>query len=596
MKTPQNGFISYLNSLHNVTANGANALAESQALSPYFSELYEPFLIVEQLVYLLQDASERVVVLTGHAGDGKSTVALDVLKRLRGLDLKEPLDKPLAELEEIPESHVCIVKDMSELSAENRNTWLKQAFNDQGSWLIVSNTGPLLQSILSYAENHGEAVQGLESNLLEVLDTPLDDTLSTEHTLKGLGKDLVIVNLTLLDNVSLGSKLLTKLVNHSAWSACNNCSVSEACPIKLNRNALKESVDIVEERIRWIYKRVNAYEQRLTLRQMVAQIAFGITGGMSCEEANEIVESSTAQAQDKGSEGLERIIFSEGFFGYQGGKPSVNAQNLHAVSLLQREPFGASVSVAYDKALTQSNLMGWATIPKSLEYLVTHWRNRAVSSEAVRWRFALRRLAYIFGNVEETASAKAYGFLDHFVRSPSLRELDGWQLAGKLTLGRRDTKLLKNTCLQVLLEVYSGFSSGQFRSQDNLYITLRRPDRAVVQPTQLVIRTISFKEFFLEFDPVKRILILQHQSGANLPLTLPLLDYIRQRGVGELGSALSPIHRAQLDWFQSELLRATENQRRSEDEIELLRAGISGEVQIHRFLMDKENGVLESDE
>ena len=39
-KDHQNGFIGYLNSLHNLSADGSNALAESQALSPYFNDLY----------------------------------------------------------------------------------------------------------------------------------------------------------------------------------------------------------------------------------------------------------------------------------------------------------------------------------------------------------------------------------------------------------------------------------------------------------------------------------------------------------------------------------------------------------------------------
>lgn len=80
MEIQQNGFIAYLNSLHNLGASGANALAESQALSSYFGDLYEPFPLIDRLVEVLTDNAQRVVVLTGHAGDGKSTVALDVLK------------------------------------------------------------------------------------------------------------------------------------------------------------------------------------------------------------------------------------------------------------------------------------------------------------------------------------------------------------------------------------------------------------------------------------------------------------------------------------------------------------------------------------
>jgi hypothetical protein len=72
-----------------------------------------------------------------------------------------------------------------------------------------------------------------------------------------------------------------------------------------------------------------------------------------------------------------------------------------------------------------------------------------------------------------------------------------------------------------------------------------------------------------------------------------LLDYIRRRAAGELGNALSPIHQGQLDWFRSELLEVTADRRNRQDEIELLRAGINGEVHLHRFLLDKEKNRLE---
>ncbi len=63
MEIMQNKFIAYLNSLHNLKASGAKAPAESQALGPYFGELYEPFPLVDRLVEALTDKVKRVVVL-----------------------------------------------------------------------------------------------------------------------------------------------------------------------------------------------------------------------------------------------------------------------------------------------------------------------------------------------------------------------------------------------------------------------------------------------------------------------------------------------------------------------------------------------------
>ena len=596
VKIRQNGFIAYLNSLHNLEASGSNALAESQALNPYFGELYTPFPLIEKLAQILTDGVPRVVILTGHAGDGKSTVALDVFKTLRGYPQTAPLGQPMNIREDTvtPSGRVSIVKDMSELSAEFRKQWLRQAFKEGGSWLIISNTGPLLSSLTDYAGT--ESIDpGIESIILDRLDRPLDNAHLGTHTLDGFGKELVILNLTRWNNLELVDGILTRLVNHSGWGQCAACSVESACPLMLNRKALRDSGSVVGERVRWIYQRLSAYEQRLTLRQIVAQLSLGLTGGMSCGEARQRVETSSAEGSDRGSIGLEQILFSECFFGYRGGKPWPAAEGLHAVELVRRATFGAPVGVDYERRLQNEAGIGWAKLPPSLNWLGNRWRHRAAESAGVNWRFALRRMVYMFGAVAPGRDDSAIVFLDTFIQSPSLRELDRWQVAGKLTVTHAQVNRLLASCLRVLLEVFSGFNPRQFKqSHSALYLTLRRPDRAVVQPTQLVIETLQFQDFDLRFDPVRGLLVLSYDKGrAELALTLPLLDYIRRRDAGELGNALAPIHQGQLDWFRAELLRVTTDSRKEPDDIVLLRAGIDGEVHVHRFLLDRDKNVLE---
>lgn len=596
MEVNKNEFIGYLNSLHNIGASGANALAESQALNSYFGEIYEPFPLIDRLVEALTDEVPRVVVLTGHAGDGKSTIALDVLKKLRNLPVLEPLNKPLSEREDIDgqNGRITIIKDMSELSVAHRQEWLEQAFSETGSWLIVSNTGPLLHSLAGYAEVK-ELGKNIESLILERLDQSLTDGGLDKHSLNVFGKELMILNLTRLDNVRIGARILTKFVKHTAWDACEGCSIESTCPLQLNRKALHEAGDVVEERVRLIYQRLTAYEQRLTLRQIVAQLAFGLTGSMTCEEAHQLVGHSSAEGSDRGSVGLERILFSEGFFGYRAGKKWPEAQDLKAIALVCRETFGGPIGVDFEQLISSDAGMGWAVLPASLDWLGSHWRRRAAESAGVRWRFALRRMTYLFGSVLQDKRQVEDIFLNAFLQSPSLREFDHWQEEGTLTLSRTDSKRLHLSCLKVLLEVFSGFSASQFHSRhEMLYLTLRRPDLAVMQPTQLVIDSLAFREFDLKYDPARCVPILDFDGGkAELVLSLPLLDYIRRRDAGELGNSLSPIHQAQLDWFRAKLLEVTENGRRHEDEIELLRAGVDGEVHLHRFYLDQNVNFLE---
>ena len=83
---------------------------------------------------------------------------------------------------------------------------------------------------------------------------------------------------------------------------------------------------------------------------------------------------------------------------------------------------------------------------------------------------------------------------------------------------------------------------------------------------------------------------LEYLSGrAVLPLSLPLLDYIRQRSLGELGSSLSPIYQSQLDAFHGALIR--EGQSTSyDDEINLLQTGVDGQLTLRKFFLSETNG------
>lgn len=579
-----NLYINYINSLHNISANGANALAESQALSDFFLEIYEPFPIVQHVAELLADES-RVVILTGHAGDGKSTVAIDILKQLSGLSPEEKLTSPLKEREKI--AHVNIIKDMSELSKAQRKQWLTEAFYESGSWLIVSNTGPLLDSLFDYAD--GNNLQ-IESEVLEALNQPLVTETTAAHRIKGFDKELVIINLTRLDNVKLGSKLVTKLTQHSGWEACSGCEATLSCPIKKNRDVLRESMATVEERIRWIYTRLTAYEHRLTLRQILAHIAYSITGGKGCESVKTTLISDGTLCEE-----LQDILFSETFFGLRAGKHCHDAENLHAVSILKKGNYGAPVGVDFERQLLTSEGMEWAELSDVLSEVKAVWADRAKEMSAIRWRFALRRMYFMFGQIAPNSEQQANLYLNSFLDSYGVRLFDQWKAYGALNLRKSDRKKLKEVCLNVLLELFTGFSAYQYSSSGRLYMTLRRKDQNVVQPTQLVVDELSFRKFDVSYDSISCLPVLTFENDSvEMPLSLPLFDYIQARNRGELGSSLSPIYQSQIDRFQSELLRVTqEGREEDDDELCIIKAGINGDVTIHRFLLDSEQGVLE---
>ena len=595
-------FISYLNSLHNFNANGSNALAESQALNKYFPDLYVPFPIIDSIVDVLKNHEPCVVMLTGHAGDGKSTIALDVLKKLRGLSNTQPLNHALKEVEEVEviNKKVFVVKDMSELSAQQRLERLNQAILGTSSSLVVSNTGPLLDSLAQLATAK-QIDRAIENDILDKLDLAYEadaDLKSHElsQSVQDFGKKIIILNLTRLDNVNLGVKVLEKIVSHPAWQECDACVAKYNCPIRANKRALADAMPHVLERVRWVYRRLTAYEQRLTLRQMVAHLAISVTGGNNCQPIKANINSTPSlfEPVKEDYEGLDTLVFSEVFFGFKQGKVWAQLDALRAIKLMRRIAFGSPVAVDLERVLLSSEGLAQLHLPKTLHHLANQWITQGLGANAVYWRFAMRRMIYIFTpQLPELPSSSV--FFTHFLHSPRIVDFDSWQQHNGFK-----TKNTNKDChhiLRVLLEVYSGFSAIQFgRNVDSLYLTLRRPDKTIVQPTQLVVAILSFRDFELRYNTQKKMpeLRYKHLKDTALLLSLPLLDFIQLRSEGDLGSHLAPIHLAQLERFRSDLFNAAHSQ--NDDDITLLQAGIDGTVKSHQFLLSEDKQRLERNE
>ncbi|GLP96999.1 hypothetical protein GCM10007895_23050 [Paraferrimonas sedimenticola] len=187
-------------------------------------------------------------------------------------------------------------------------------------------------------------------------------------------------------------------------------------------------------------------------------------------------------------------------------------------------------------------------------------------------------------------------FIDEFLQSPSLRLYDKWKTNGDLGLRKSQRRKLTDLCLKVLLELFTGFSANQYESADRLYLTMRRKDKNIVQPTQLVICSLNFRDFDLTYNVELSLPVLSYQKNkANLDIPMPLFDYILSRSKGKIGSALTPIHQSKIDWFHGELLKAyrAENGDNNDDEVTVIKSGISGEITLHNFIYDADKHVLE---
>ena len=164
-----NPFVPYLNSLHSRSAEADNALAESQACNPFFGFIHVPHPLAQTIEDVLAGAERCHVIVTGQAGDGKSTIAVELFKRLSGLPLAEPLARRLNRREDVSlrGAAVSLVKDFSEWSPTERAALLAEMLDPAGRrFFLISNTGTMLDAFKAHEEARGGDWVRIESDLL----------------------------------------------------------------------------------------------------------------------------------------------------------------------------------------------------------------------------------------------------------------------------------------------------------------------------------------------------------------------------------------------------------------------------------------------
>ena len=81
-----NPFVDYLNSMNNASSDTIAALAESQVNSPFFRKIQIERNLGRYLSDRIRSGEHLSVVLTGHAGDGKTSILVQILQDLGFLD------------------------------------------------------------------------------------------------------------------------------------------------------------------------------------------------------------------------------------------------------------------------------------------------------------------------------------------------------------------------------------------------------------------------------------------------------------------------------------------------------------------------------
>ena len=532
-----NAFVDYLNSTNNVGGNATGSLAETQVKSAYFDLVKVDRKLGAFIADTVKNKDYKTFILTGHAGDGKTSVLVQVLKELGLLCAGEGL-KDVNDYD-----HFFYVKDMSEIAEDAQSDMLKKALNAPNknkSSLLISNTGPLLNTFtrlrkseylekgLTFSEKD---IIDLQSLLLTQLDENSDELINIgDHS-------FYLVNIARVDNVSFATTILKKIIAPNLWSECNNCSCADRCPIKNNVESVSKQFNRVSSFIASYYRFLYENDKRMTIRQMVGQISFALTGNLTCDYI----------AKHYIKEPFFNYNFANLFFGYIGINEAKDSSQIKGVSQIKLLGLDR-IALDVDYRLFVNNDLSFFTqnIAEEIDALrKKHKKHYQVSDESelqksnenileAKLRRAIRRFYLIYstdGNEEKLFN----------------------QIFGNCFVLYRDiisSKQPKSTLRLIQSLVFKALyikNTGFLPDKTELPLTLRR-ENGVFQNVMLVMGTVSMNDLVIVQSPVNNIfedtdnkqeLYLKVKNERFL-LTLPMLSYFDDLVQGSIASNNNP--------------------------------------------------------
>lgn len=507
-------YISYLNSLHNYNAQNPNAYGEKNVGNEFFQEVAVKVGLCTYIEMQLLNEEPHVLILTGHAGDGKTSIMYQVLK---DFNVDFNADEKISEII-LPTGNKCrCIKDYSELSDVEKLSTLKDCMDlpEKGEFVfMVSNTGPLINSF-------GELFSDVdkESAKIELIDA-MDENAGVIKVIKGY--KINVINVASIDNTSFAVSFVNNLVKDSLWAVCSECEKCGYCHIYKNRELIVKNKQRVLEFIRNHYIWLVEHGTRLTIRSMTEQLAYMLTGGIECKQ---VVPTEK-----------DKYLFFNLFFGYIGLKNNDRANTILAVREAKQCAYDKKRLRADEKLLIDCDYSVSFGNEMNTLLIESQKRNGYISG----WAEFVRR-AYIFTNIETDSEKKSRDsediFSKQFERYLQLR-------SGQSTPAKADTNLI----VDALSMMYLGKVADSSTSE--IPITLNKTS-GLTQNVQLVTGSIPTRKLSLIQKETKDSVFDESHKRYELRLkvekevldsviTLPMLNYFEELRNGVISTNIDP--------------------------------------------------------
>lgn len=506
-------YISYLNTLHNYNAQNPNSYGEKNVNNHFFKDVMVEIGLSKYIINSIRKNEPHAIVLTGHAGDGKTSIMYQVLAEM-GIEFNS--DVKISDCT-LPSGNICrCIKDFSEVSDEEKKNVLKEALQmpKNGDFVfMVANTGPLINT---FGELFDSA-EDKERAKIEIIES-MDSNTGNISDIKGY--KICVINVATVDNTYFASEFIEKLVQDKLWEGCSQCPKRNYCHIKMNRELIKNNFQRVSEFLNMHYIWLTEHGKRLTIRSMTEQLAYMITGGFNCNEVGAVEPY--------------KYLFTNLFFGFVGTIANSKAYNIIAVK--------AAANCVYDIKRLRSdeyfvvNRDYNKVFGKTMAKIITdaEHKNAYISG----WTEFLRR-AYLFTNIETDSTILDNNcedvFSKQFKRFLQLRN-------GESSPSRMDSNLV----CDALSMIYVGTTN----NESMIPLTLSR-ESGIAQNVQLITGTLFTKNIKIVLKPTKDAMFNSDKTRNSLKLeverrelqseiTLPLLNYFEELKNGIISTNVDP--------------------------------------------------------
>ncbi len=554
-----NDFVKYLNGLHNYNAQNQNAYGEKNVQSPYYERTQVPIDVCQHIINLIEKEEPHIIILTGHAGDGKTSIMYQVLKQF-GVDIlsSQVSEQPITEISTESGKILTCIKDFSELSEEKRLSTLNQlmvSLANKKYGFTVANTGPLINTFGALFRDEKEQEQAR----MDIIDA-MDSNTGAIRNIHGY--PMAVINVAAIENTGFAERFLSKIQAEDLWEKCELCNKKSYCHIWNNHRLILDNKDRVYEFIRYYYIWQTEYGTRLTIRSMTEHLAYIFTGGDGCEDVK------------PGK--LHKKLFSNLFFGYEGIISNPLAENIIAVRLAKESNIYLKRLRADEELLIRRNYKH--TFGSSVNEVISDVDTYTALNQ--EWDNELRRM-YLFMSIVPDEQHKK-----------DIEDIFSRQFYPYYMVRNENTKPIraqKDLVIDALRMIYTGTVS----NSANLIPITMSSEGGISQSVQLIAGTLNTGDIDIRKEPDsdmnkgKNNLYLKIKKIHSYHLTLPMLDHFAELRDGVIATNIDPQLSHGIENLKATILSVADI---DEDRLDMLVMSNSGYTQESIVI---ENGIIE---